>query len=319
MKRKARFDELEAMVKAAELYYISGLNQGEIAKILGVSRQKAFRLIKKARELGLVEIKIRRPAEADQALAQKIKEKYSLEDVVVARVYSEVPENVIKAIAQAGADYIKGKLVPYISVGVAYGRTLYEVIRYLPRLELPGVRVVQMMGAYGGVKWKTLAIELLKNFADKLGGEAVYLFAPAFAGNSAIREAFLKEVGVRETLRMAEEVDVALVGIGGIRSETSLLIETGDLREEEIRELTEKGAVGGICGNFFDIRGCLLDVSFNARRISVRLERLKEGNRKVIAIAGGKEKKEAILGALRGQWITTLVTDEATGRWLLEH
>ncbi len=319
MKREIRFDELEAMVKAAELYYISGLNQSEIAKILGVSRQKAFRLIKKARELGLVEIKIRRPAEADQALAQKLKEKYSLEDVVVARVYSEAPENVIKAVAQAGADYIKKKLVPYVSVGVAYGRTLYEVIGYLPKLQLPGVKVIQMMGAYGGVKWKTLAIELLKNFADRLDGEAIYLFAPAFAGSSAIREAFLKEAGVKDTLKMAEEVDIALVGIGGIRNETSLLIETGDLKEEEIRELTEKGAVGGICGSFFDIRGNLLDVSFNARRIAVRLEKLREGNRKVIAIAGGKEKKEAILGALRGRWITTLVVDEITGKWLLEH
>ena len=36
----------------------------------------------------------------------------------------------------------------------------------------------------------------------------------------------------------------------------------------------------------------------------------------VIAIAGGVEKADAILAALRGNWITTLVTDAGVARRL---
>jgi deoxyribonucleoside regulator len=38
--------------------------------------------------------------------------------------------------------------------------------------------------------------------------------------------------------------------------------------------------------------------------------------RRSIAICGGKEKFPAILGAVRGQWINTLVTDQHTAQRL---
>ncbi len=318
-KDKIQNHETDMMIKAAELYYISGLTQGEIAKILGVSRQKTFRLIKKAREMGLVEVRIRRPSEMHEELSFELQKKFSLEGAVVAKAYSSTLDSIIKAVAQSGADYFREQLQPYATIGVAYGRTLHEVIQYFPKIDVPGVRVVQMMGAYGGIRWQTLAIELIKALTDKLGGEAVYLFAPAFAESSDIRDAFLRERSIQETLRIAENVDIALVGIGGIQREASLLIETGDLKKEEIEELARAGAVGGICGNFFNEEGEVIIANLNSRRIAVRLGELRKNSKKIIGIAGGEEKKKAILGALRGHWITHLVTDENTARWLLEY
>lgn len=302
---KIRNQEIDMMVKAAELYYVSGLTQGEIAKILGVSRQKTFRLIKKAREMGLVEVRIRRPSETHEKLSFELQERFFLDGAVVAKAYSSTLDSIIKAIAQSGADYFREQLQPYNTIGVAYGRTLHEVIQYFPKIDVPGIKVVQMMGAYGGIRWQTLAIELIKTLADKLGGEAAYLFAPAFAESSDIRDAFLRERSIQETLRMAENVDFALVGIGGIQREASLLIRAG--------------AVGGICGNFFNEEGAIIIANLNSRRIAVRVEELRKNSKKVIGIAGGEEKKRAILGALKGHWITHLVTDENTARWLLEY
>lgn len=316
---KIQNPEIDMMVKAAELYYVSGLTQGEIAKILGVSRQKTFRLIKKAREMGLVEVRIRRPAEMHEELSFDLQKKFFLEDVVVVKVYSSILDSIIKAVAQSGADYFREQIQPYTTVGVAYGRTLHEAIQYFPKLDVPGVKVIQMMGAYGGIRWKTLAIELIKTLTDKLGGEAIYLFAPAFAESSAARDAFLKEKSIQEILKMAENVDLALVGIGGIQREASLLIETGDLKKEEIEELARAGAVGGICGNFFNEEGEIIAANLNSRRIAVRLWELRKKSKKIIGVAGGEEKKRAILGALRGRWVTHLVTDENTAQWLLKH
>ncbi|MGC8777948.1 MAG: sugar-binding domain-containing protein, partial [Candidatus Caldatribacteriaceae bacterium] len=55
----------------------------------------------------------------------------------------------------------------------------------------------------------------------------------------------------------------------------------------------------------------------DSRRIAINLERLKHNAKRIIGMAGGLEKKETILGALRGKWITDLVTDVEVARWLV--
>jgi DNA-binding transcriptional regulator LsrR (DeoR family) len=42
-----------------------------------------------------------------------------------------------------------------------------------------------------------------------------------------------------------------------------------------------------------------------------------QAKRPVIAFSGGEHKAEAVLGALRGQWINGLVTDETCARKIL--
>lgn len=310
-------DDFERLVRVAELYYLEDLKQRKIAELLGISPQKVYRMLKKAREIGIVEIHVRKGGEVDAELSRSLAECFDLQNAVVVRTYSGVAEGVAKAVAQAAASFLRDNLVSYTSVGVAYGRTLHGVLEYLPQINLHGVRVVQMMGGYGGRRWKTVAIELVKEFANRFGGEPVYLFAPAFARSPATRDAFLSEKEVQEVLRMAEEVDVALVGIGGMRRETSLLIETGNFEEQEIEELIQKGAVGAICGTFFNIEGKVIESDLDGKRIAANVKNIRKRGSRVIGIAGGIEKRDAILGALRGGWLTDLVTDAQVGEWLL--
>lgn len=317
-RKKKTLEDIDLVVKVAELYYLSDLSQGKIAEIVGISPQKVFRTLKKAKELGLVEIRIRKTGEVDRELSSRLKEKFALKDAVVAEAYGST-ERVTKAVAQTAASFLKSCLEShsYTSVGVAYGRTLWEVLNYLPFFRFPDLKIVQMMGSYGGRRWKTLAIELVRSFSKHLGGEPFYLLAPAFAKNSASREVFLQDGGIREILEMAENVDIALVGIGGIKRETSLLIETGDFRPDEIEELVHNKAVGAICGTFFDVEGRMVHSVLDSRRIAVDLERLRYNAKRIIGMAGGLEKRETILGALRGKWITDLVTDVEVARWLI--
>ncbi len=102
-----------------------------------------------------------------------------------------------------------------------------------------------------------------------------------------------------------------------MRRETSLLIETGNFEEEEIEELIRKGAVGAICGTFFDAHGEIIESDLDRKRIAVNVRHIRERGSRVIGIAGGMEKKEAILGALRGRWLTDLITDAQVGKWLV--
>ena len=72
-----------------------------------------------------------------------------------------------------------------------------------------------------------------------------------------------------------------------------------------------------MCAQHYDINGQLLDVELNRRAIGVGLEALRSIET-VIAIAGSEEKARAILGAIRGQYIDVLITDDHAAKRILE-
>lgn len=78
--------------------------------------------------------------------------------------------------------------------------------------------------------------------------------------------------------------------------------------------LQERGAVGDICGRFFDLNG--RPVMIGAGVIGMDLRQLV-AIPEVIAIAGGLEKTRALLGAVRGGFVKTLITDTVTARAVL--
>ena len=81
-------------------------------------------------------------------------------------------------------------------------------------------------------------------------------------------------------------------------------------------ELSEQGAVGDICSRFFDINGNIVDEDLDNRTIGIELQKFKE-KKYSIAIAGGKERIDGILGAIRGGYTNILITDEIAARQVL--
>ena len=80
-------------------------------------------------------------------------------------------------------------------------------------------------------------------------------------------------------------------------------------------ELVSAGAVGDYLGWAFNETGELVRASTQQRVTSIQLRRPPK--KPVIAFAGGEHKARAVLGALRGQWINGLVTDETCARMIL--
>jgi len=68
---------------------------------------------------------------------------------------------------------------------------------------------------------------------------------------------------------------------------------------------------------YFDIQGRVIDFPGNQRRIARSLEDLKKIPF-VVGIAGGLDKTQAILGALRGGLVNALVVDKITAERLLK-
>jgi lsr operon transcriptional repressor len=94
-------------------------------------------------------------------------------------------------------------------------------------------------------------------------------------------------------------------------------VEMGYLEAEEVRTLRDHAVVGDILGQFFDAWGRVVRLPIHDRRIGIELADLTQIP-KVVGVAGGLHKAEAILGALRGGFLDVLVTNELAALRLLE-
>ena len=111
-------------------------------------------------------------------------------------------------------------------------------------------------------------------------------------------------------------LDVALVGIGQFSpSPHSSMLFAEYMDDTLMQDLEQRGAVGDICGRFFDATGQHQIVK--PGHIGISLEQLRALDN-VVAVAGGEDKVAAILGALRGGYPNVLVTDTITAQAVLE-
>ncbi|NLJ38856.1 MAG: sugar-binding transcriptional regulator [Candidatus Atribacteria bacterium] len=307
----------DLMREVAKLYYYEDLTQDQIGEIIGLSRQKVWRMLKKAKEEGIVQIKIIESSDKVLEIENQLKEKFGLKEVRIAVSFEENDKILLKRVAQVAASYLKNRLEPYSVLGVAYGKTIFEIIHYLTPKKIPGLRVIQIMGGYGKLKGDVMAVELARRIAEIFDGQVVYLMAPAFAKDQITRDAILSNEGISKVLDMSKKVDIALVGIGGVL-ESSTLLDTGDLYDYEIEELRKKKVAGNICGNFYDENGAIIETLADKRRISISLQDLQKIPL-VIGVAGGKNKLLPILGALNGKFVQALITDDLTASQLINY
>jgi DNA-binding transcriptional regulator LsrR (DeoR family) len=158
---------------------------------------------------------------------------------------------------------------------------------------------------------------LARVFSLKFGGQYFTLPAPWLVGDKQIREALMKERRMREVLNLSREVDIALVGIGTVDPMLSSLVRAGYLTLEEAEEIQAMGAVGDVCGHYFDILGNLMEIPVAGYAFGIDTETLRAISMS-IGVAGGLVKAPGILGALRSRLVNSLVTDAAAARGVLE-
>ena len=76
-------DERQMLIEVSVMYYLEGKTQSEIAKALYLSRPKVSRLLKRARELDIVDIKINYESDGISVLQNEVKRRFNLDNVVI--------------------------------------------------------------------------------------------------------------------------------------------------------------------------------------------------------------------------------------------
>ena len=294
---------------AAKLYYLDGLGQTEIADMIGASRSTVSRLLARARESGIVSITVNDYCPRNEAMEAELKRRYALRHAIVVRTLPDQPvSGVRQTIGYTAAPELPDMIQPNSVVGMAGGRTLYELVRFMqPARPINGIVVAQLMSNIGSLVGEIDAIELGRVMAHKFGADFYSVSAPVFAADSQTRDVFINHEQVRVVWRLFDIMDVAFVGIGTLAN--SAFVERRVLSADELSRLQSQGVVGEICGRFFDVFGQECDTEYRNRVISIEFDDLRRIP-EVIGVTNGADRAVAVGAALRGGLLKSLIIDE---------
>ena len=310
------WQEKRQLVKVSNLYYNEALTQAEIASKLSVSRPVISKLLQKAKDEGIVNIYIKDESVHTVELEQQLEKCFDLDEAIVLPNNGLTSEMVKRSIAQAGANYISRNLKGVNSIGISWGATLAYLVNEYPYERREDIKVVPLEGGMGVRAVEIHANQLANELAKKIHGSCSYLYAPAIVETEELKDRLMAMQDIQTVLEIGRKVDIALIGIGNPYKDSTLM-KLGYLQEEDLTRLRQKGAVGDIGFRFFDQMGNPIHDSPTSKVIGISLEELKE-IKKVIAVAEGEHKVESILGALRGQFINVMITDEITASAILK-
>jgi lsr operon transcriptional repressor len=300
----------QACVRAAWLYYMEGMTQDAVAAQLGMTRLKVNRLLSEARSTGLVHITINSRLSSCLALEAQLRRECGLRDAVVV----PTPEDaalVPVLLGRAAGEYLSRHLEEnkVRGIGVGWGATLRESIRYVKPGKWPNINVNSIMGGLTrGLEINTF--ETAAALAARLGARCSYLAAPLYASSEKSRNTLVSQDVFKESFDAMATNDVALVSVGDL-SERSLLIRYGLPKDVTAASLKRAGAVGDIIGHFLDASGAAVDHPLNQRVISPSLKALAAVPTVIVA-SGGVNKAPVISAVLRKKLASVLVSDEAT-------
>jgi deoxyribonucleoside regulator len=302
-------------MRIAWMYYVEGLTQNDIADRLGIGRVTVVRNINEAIKQREVKIWIEGEVADCIAIEAELKVAFNLSEAIV------VPEtahatNITKSIGNAAGMYISDTLKDGMSVGVGWGATLYESLQTLAIKQVENVQVISLLGGIVQARRFNPA-EFAWQFARAIGADCYLLQAPAVVDSPATREALIERCGLNDVFKRAEKLDIAMLSAGTM-APSSTAFRFNMLSEQDRLALIAKGAVGDLLYNFYDIDGKLIDHPVNKRIMSIPLAQLRDVPLRVLS-AGGSEKIDAILGAIKLIDCNVLITNEETAKALLAH
>lgn len=313
------------LIKAAELYYRDGLSQQEIAQKLHTSRTSISRALIQARNEGYVQIRIQYPEQSNLGLERKLEEKYGLTEVLVAvPAYDQSSD---QEVAFQAVDYTLRVLKKNMVLGMTWGRAMHGFVEQLAQderlrsLSFRNVKIVPFLGTPGVTQLDSWDATTYSNtLATKVGNllhcASYNLSAPMYVDGEKEKELIEGIDEISKVLHMAETADMALIGIGSMQKDSSI-IKAGIRTEEEYKELIQKGAVGEIVGRIYDKNGQTVDEDLRRKMIGISLDKIAKIPVRV-GISYGKDKIEAIKGAIAGGLVNVLVTDVPTAELLLK-
>jgi len=309
-------ENFRILLKVAQLYYKENLTQQEIAKNLRISRPKVSRLLQQAREQHIVQINIFPPAEDFTELENELEKKFGLREVIVTRVDNiDQRASVLLELGTAASKYLHRIIQDEDLIGFTWGETLSTMANLVNQENKMNISILQMVGGLGDPDKDIHVVDIVRRVAVSMNAKMILLPAPGIVETDEAHKILLADKSIKQALDLAPKVDIAFAGIG-VPGLSSMIVTGNIMSKDEMQRLIDLGAVGDIGLRFFDIEGNPILFDVENRVIGASLATFRKIPHSV-GVAGGHDKLNAILGAIRGKYINTLITDHFTAQQLL--
>lgn len=304
----------------AKMYYLENLGQQEIARMTGISRPQISRVLKEARESGIVTITIKKPFAVDISyLSEKLQELLGVKSVrIVSSDSLKVKDfdNRMEHLTNYAAEYLADQIPRYAKVGIGWGSTVYRSLVRIPFGEAKNpLCFVPLVGSVGISDPAYQTNSIVDRIAEKFKAETRFLNAPAFVPDQAAYYHLLDSIRDVEP-DFWNDLDLAVFSIG-VAAEDASPPMVASLRNANLLDPIQRhGSVGDILGSYFDQQGnfCFLE---KYPLIAIPFD----GFRKIpnrICLAIGEKKIKALIAASRMNTFTELVTDSFTAVQLIQ-
>lgn len=306
-----REKSLETSLLAARVatrHYLEGRTNVEVAEELGISRFRVARLLEVARAEGIVRFSINLPLGMEAELSEDLRQRHDLDHCLVVPGTND-PEVLRDRLGRTAVALLQELVDEDDVLGVAWGRTLSAMTRHLD--QLPPCPIVQLTGVAGDIAQNS--VELIRQISDRSGGQAFPIYAPMVLPDASTLNGLRRQDSVAHAMARHRDVTVAVVAVGSWDPPDSQLLSS--LTPRSRQRLVRHGVRAEVCGTLLTDTGTEVSV-LSEHLLAIEPAQLRRIPR-VLAVAGGESKINAIRSALASGLISSLVTDETVARALL--
>lgn len=301
------------LVQVARMYYIEGLNQSDIADNMGISRPMVSRLLSEAKEFGVVNITINDPDHINTSLANRIKTKYNLKDIVLVSKDRFDKVSIMDGVSRTAMTYYTTHFNSLRNVGIGWGSTIGSFLgqfQYSLGRSSSIQNVCPLVGNSSISNRNYHSSELVRIFSEKTGANPLYLHSPAFVESSEEISMIRNFENYRQVEGLWKSLNLAVFSVGNYPSvpDFATAFRYGSI-------LTTEKAVGRVLSYFFDADGNLI-TSPNDFAVQIPIEYLKACPVRM-GICSPSISPTAVRAVLKAGLITHLIISEELGSKLL--
>ncbi|GEP22447.1 MAG: sugar-binding domain-containing protein [Lentilactobacillus diolivorans] len=305
----------EFLANIAQDFYISKMTVTELSQKYDLSRYLINKSLDEALSSGLVKISVATPITRNLELEMRFKKEFGIRDAFIIKD-SDTPNDNNENIIEYAAEEIQNLIRKSRVVGLTWGDTVLSTIAHFQTQFKDDVVFTQFVG--DNMKYNSLsgATPIVEKAATKFGAPYLTMPGPLYIMNNDARIALQKEPALFPAFNTASRMDLLFTGIGTLSSVDT--IPVWKQHQAEIFKGVDLEQVAGMLyGRPYDINGNILNMT-DDKTFGISVDNIMTTTHR-IGIVKSKFKARALLGALRGQLLTEVVTNEAVAnRVLLE-
>ncbi len=294
-----RKDKIERLSKVARMYYEDDRTQGEIADALHVSRPLVSRMLREARDMGIVEIRVRQSACDSDVLLARMCQRYGLAGGVLVQE-EESDSRTNQMLVQHLLTHIEAEQPE--TLGIGWGTligALASALEHVPPRPTSVKTVCPLIGNSSVASRNYHTDENVRIIAGGLCAQPKFLYTPAFAADEQDRVKLWDTSHYQDITAQWDRLDMALVGI----HESATPVDVNHVYADDAM------TAGHMVAYTFDINGRIMQPGVDCA-VHIPLEKLQQC-RQVIGLCAADVSPRTLAGALRTGLLTHVFAKES--------